>query len=448
MLTCIQNSDASVEPGRENFIEIYYEDDWRYNNLGKITIDIYPFFNDEDYADNKESITIENVNIYDTFKYFVLSQKVLNNKIEYYVSLRNIGVKNIFSSLHESSIQDIIKISELELSSSRAFNLKIGNIDKGNGIRANFEGELYKLRVWKKFLIEKEIKSHSENIENIGIDNFKPLEYLVSDFEVKETDRIFNSETGKYSWNLTDISHNVYYDNTTKTYIPYNRCEVITKNSNQESNSVIGIDEIIIKQKNSKLDEFSSTNKFNILSFEKEKNKSIFENKREFPTHEIPDNFIFDFSNRVSIDMSITKIINDDIENIISDLNEFTLNLSSFQNRHSYQYKFIESIRKDYFEKYKDSEKIKYSSLINIFKYFDNIMSSILYDIVPSKVKFDGFNFVYESHLLERHKYEYKNKDSINTIIDGGDTTFTFSRKKLNARRSKNYNDSRNRSSS
>lgn len=441
LLTCIQHSEANVTDGRENFIEVYYEDNWRNNDLGKITIEIYPFLNDESAALNKKTLVIENVNIYDTFKYFLISQKTVNNKIEYYASLRNIGVKSIFSSLHEASVQDITKTDTQHLSSSKAFNLKIGNIKISENVYADFEGELYKLRVWKKFLSEKERKSHAENIENIGTDDFKPLKYLVADFELKETNRVLSNSI--YSWNLTDISRNVYYDTATKTYKPYNQCKIITMNSNQEESSVIGIDEIIKKQKNSKIDEFSATNKFNILSFEKEENKSLFENKENFPLHETPSDFIFTASNRVSIEMSISKVINDDIENIISDLNEFTLKLSNFQSRYSYQYKFLEEIRQNYFNKYKDNEKIKYASLINIFKYFDNIMSSILYDIVPSKVRFDGFNFVYESHLIERHKYEYKNKDSINTIIDGSDSAFTFSRKNLNSRRSNVYNSNR-----
>ena len=65
-----------------------------------------------------------------------------------------------------------------------------------------------------------------------------------------------------------------------------------------------------------------------------------------------------------------------------------------------------------YFEKFDDKKYIKYSSIGGIFKYFDNILTNILQDIIPAGTQYDGFNFVYESHTLERHKYEHKNKYS------------------------------------
>ena len=73
-------------------------------------------------------------------------------------------------------------------------------------------------------------------------------------------------------------------------------------------------------------------------------------------------------------------------------------------------------------------------------------MSSVLYDIVPSRVRFEGFNFVYESHSLERHKYEHKNKDSINSIITP-EVRLDYSRDFVLSRRNIDYNTSRSQES-
>ena len=127
---------------------------------------------------------------------------------------------------------------------------------------------------------------------------------------------------------------------------------------------------------------------------------------------------------------------------MISDINKFTANISNSQSIFEYSYKNLESLRDKYFEKYSDDKIINYSSIGNIFKYFDNIMSSILYDIVPSRVRFEGFNYVYESHILERHKYEHKNKYSSDPIIDV-DNYASFSRDTISSRRSLNYNQNR-----
>ena len=129
--------------------------------------------------------------------------------------------------------------------------------------------------------------------------------------------------------------------------------------------------------------------------------------------------------------------------------NPYVKGVSNNFAKYEYQYKSINDLREHYFDKFSDSEYINYASLGNIFKYFDNIMSSILYDIVPSKVRFEGFNFVYESHVLERSKYEFKNKDSINSISSSinvptnegiiPDSFLNYSRENTRSRRSTSY---------
>jgi hypothetical protein len=141
----------------------------------------------------------------------------------------------------------------------------------------------------------------------------------------------------------------------------------------------------------------------------------------------------------MSIDMSIVKAINEDITNLISDLNSFTGYVSNYYSRYDYDYRKIKNLRTQYFEKLSDEVLINYASVGNVFKFFDNIMSSILYDIVPSNIRFEGFNYVYESHILERHKYEYKNRYSTTAIVNPG-TKYDFSRENINFRRSSSYN--------
>ena len=140
--------------------------------------------------------------------------------------------------------------------------------------------------------------------------------------------------------------------------------------------------------------------------------------------------------------MSFLKIINDDISKIISDINSFTSKISNSYSRYEYNYQEIEAIRDNYFDKFSDTNFINYSSIGNIFKYFDNILSSLLYDVVPSRVRFEGFNLVYESHVLERHKYVYKNKNS-NTPISNPLAEVNFSREIKNYRRDFSYNRNR-----
>ena len=67
-----------------------------------------------------------------------------------------------------------------------------------------------------------------------------------------------------------------------------------------------------------------------------------------------------------------------------------------------------------------------------VFKYFDNILSDLIEDSIPSKINYMGFNYVYESHALERHKYEYKMSECRIPIEDEG---HEFSRPVINSPR-------------
>ena len=61
----------------------------------------------------------------------------------------------------------------------------------------------------------------------------------------------------------------------------------------------------------------------------------------------------------------------------------------------------------------------------------------MLDNFIPSKVNYSGFNFVYEFHSLERHKYEYKMSDSRLPVIDSN-IKYNFT-KELSLNRFRNY---------
>ena len=410
-----------------------------------------------------EEIKLENVDLFNTEKYFVLSKSENNNLCNFYCALIDLGKDNKNIIENNGSI-DYNSNSVLSDSKFNITNIKIGSGSFRNNRDYAFElfdfsylnddlfqGDLYKIRLWSKSLSKNEINSHSNNLNNIGTDDFYPYRHLVFDFCIKDETR-YSQDENLFYWKLEDLSNNkivrktngVLERDTNRNIIfdDLNICNLYTLNSDYTSFDLINTNEISIKKKNKKFDENIKYNKFNIVSYENQENKVKENNFNIFPAHEVPDNFVYDSATRTSIDMSIVKTLNKDIENIISDLNNFNLKVKNFSNKFEYQYKFINDLREDYFSKFSDSVLINYASLGSIFKYFDNIMSSILFDIVPSNVSFEGFNFVYESHILERHKYEHKNKDSINTIVSQ-DEIYSFSRDNLNFRRSLQYNNNR-----
>ena len=143
----------------------------------------------------------------------------------------------------------------------------------------------------------------------------------------------------------------------------------------------------------------------------------------------------------MSVDFSIAKALNDDIERVILNLQNFNETLMS-NSMYNYNYSNFNTLKIDYFNRIKDDQLINYSSLVNVFRYFDNILSSILNNMIPSKTSFQGFNLVYESHLLERHKYQHRNSDSRINIYKQ-DETYNFSRKPIKSYRDSSYNSNR-----
>ena len=432
-------STESSSVNSSNLVVKYQRGNGKNTKLGNIIIDIQPISSST--AAN-QTLTLRNVNIFDFSKHLVITQSRNNNILSYKATISDVGnqisLKSSISASSEKTVANLstlISNNEYTFKSNNLLNIRVGDFKYNTNNMLNstisnnsiFEGQVLKIRLWSHKLSDQEISSHSKDIDNIGKKDLKPLDSLIADFKAK-IDTSFSVVSGARQWTLRNINSN-------------NSCKIYSKNLTYTNDLVIRSNSVICKNFNIKFDENNSNNKVNIISYESEENKKRTNNFNIFPSQELPIQFEADKTDRISIDMSIVKFINDDISKIVSSINDFTAKISNSTNIYEYQYKSIDEVRNYYFDKFSDSNFINYSSIGNIFKYFDNIMSSILYDIIPSRVRFEGFNYVYESHALERHKYEYKNKDSINTIVDNNNwSKFHFSRDTVLSRRSLSYN--------
>jgi hypothetical protein len=467
---CLMRLDTDGAP---SLIVKFEKNNSYYSELGKLTVSIQPVKNN---TSHNIDIDLLNVNIFDVPKYLCITQSVnlQTNKLTYNVILDDIGKQirikdqakkeyttseivlrnniNIITS-NLSDIANINDIAENPYNLSfykNQLNLSIGNYNysTSNLLSAtiatnndtNFQGEIIKVRLWNKKLEIAEVISHTKNIENIGTNENLSLKDIISDFEIKNIQSTL--ENSVRNWSVEDKANNVIKEEGTENYLPLNTCSILTRNINQTDDSTINFINLMCKVNNIKIDEPNNSNRVNIISYATDTNKQLSNNYNSFPSNSMPVDFNYDEVSRISIDMSIVKVVNNDISNMISNLNDFTKNISNSQSLFEYSYKSLEEMRNSYFEKFSDKDLINYSSIGNIFKYFDNIMSSILYDIVPSSVRFEGFNYVYESHVLERHKYEYKNRYSSDSIVDT-DNYASFSRDILSSRRNIGYNQNR-----
>jgi len=65
----------------------------------------------------------------------------------------------------------------------------------------------------------------------------------------------------------------------------------------------------------------------------------------------------------------------------------------------------LENLRKIYFERLTD--KINLKAFFEFYKWFDTNMGNFIHQLIPRKTRYNGINYVVESHMLERAKLQY-----------------------------------------
>jgi hypothetical protein len=157
-----------------------------------------------------------------------------------------------------------------------------------------------------------------------------------------------------------------------------------------------------------KFDQASTSNKVRARSYQdysiaKERNAK-FGIVNQIALNEEPSDDV-----RFTIDFSIVDSLDQDIVNIFSTLEELDNILGSPELMFSPDYPGLEKMRKIYFNRL--TEKIKLKSFFEFFKWFDRSIGDFISALLPRKTKFRGVNFIIESHMLERPKFENLNID-------------------------------------
>jgi len=122
------------------------------------------------------------------------------------------------------------------------------------------------------------------------------------------------------------------------------------------------------------------------------------------PYHEIPEWESPRDDNRFSVEFSLVDALNKDIINIFSSLDEIENAIGAPELQFSPDYPDLERLRNIYFDKLKG--KMNFQLFFEFFKWFDQSLSRFIGQLVPRKTSFKGTNFVIESHMLERSKFE------------------------------------------
>jgi len=129
----------------------------------------------------------------------------------------------------------------------------------------------------------------------------------------------------------------------------------------------------------------------------------------EAPVYEISQEQIPEDNAKFSIDFSIIDSLNQDIITMFSSLDIFDDILGSPNTMFSGDYPDLSTLQNIYFNRL--GQKINIKGFFDFYKWFNTNIGKFIEQLLPRKTRFNGINYVIQSHMLERAKVEYHFED-------------------------------------
>ena len=267
-------------------------------------------------------------------------------------------------------------------------------------------GKISQIRFWSKALQEKEFKEHIKNFKSFGINdpskNFNFVSNITGSWERLRldvsTDQPLVQTDVSGTILLTDFSQN-FKGGISGSLFP-------------ATSSIIVPETFYYSYLSPFIDDGSTENKIRIRSLQ---NWESILNDEELtytqvaPIYEINKNEQPQDDARLSIDFSIVDALNQDIVLMFSSLEDFNQSIGNPELVFSPDYPRLENLKDIYFNRLTNSIQVKI--FFEFYKWFNSAIGNMIYDLIPRKTKFLGINYLVESHLLERHKFQYLYSD-------------------------------------
>ncbi len=260
-----------------------------------------------------------------------------------------------------------------------------------------FSGKVSRIRFWTKELTTNELLEHARNVESVGVEdpttNYNFVTKTSGSWERLRIDAACSQETTSSSTSggirVFDYSQNAYH----LTGSGFGSESQAIQNERLDS-SVISM----------QFDEAQTDNKIRIRSFQ-DFNYVEQERAEVAPLYETVRSEVPLDDLRFSIEVSATRVLDEDIAKIFATLDEIDDAIGSPELQFSPDYPRLDALRDVYFNRL--TEKIKLKQLYDFFRWFDASMGALIEKFIPSNTRFLGSNYVVEPHSLERSKFYY-----------------------------------------
>lgn len=265
----------------------------------------------------------------------------------------------------------------------------------------SFDGRVTQMRFWSQGLLTEEWKEHVRNFKSLGVKDplvgFNFVTTRTGSFGKlridASTDQEITASDSAGEIILFDYSQHNYH---------------LTGSGFEVSKDVVKPETFYYGLISPRFDEAVTSNKVRARGF-LDLDRANEHGVAFGPVYEINPNEQPEDDTRFNIDFSIVDALDQDIINIFSTLEQLDNALGAPEVMFSYDYQGLEQLRDVYFQRL--TGKINLKSFFEFFKWFDRSIGHFIEALVPRKTKFRGVNFVVESHMLERGKYQHQNMD-------------------------------------
>jgi len=343
------------------------------------------------------------LNTVGTSSYFLRAAKQLNGDI-----ISQYHTASIFDEHSDSVFKNISAYntsgSFLVIGSQSFQNPGSGNLFiNGSSTTADakvtdFHGMLTNLRFFSKNTTLKEFRNRSKNYDSFGVTD-PSINYNFTNASTGSYERLILNTDSKQFTTGTDAAGSIRLFDFSQNNFHFNGTNF------EASKDVFKNLRVNFEVLSDKFDLNYTRDKVRIRSFQDAENIEDGHFSTIAPVHEILPSEEATDDNRLSVDMSVMKGLNDNMLRMFDDFDKLENAFGNPNLIFGETYPEIRHLRDVYFNNVLDVLNLqKYREL---FKWVDNAFEEVLYSIVPRTTNFLGVNFIYESHVLERNRFKY-----------------------------------------
>ena len=118
----------------------------------------------------------------------------------------------------------------------------------------------------------------------------------------------------------------------------------------------------------------------------------------------------------VSLEFNMVDALNEDISNMMSSYDELATYVGLPVNRYRESYTGLQQMRETYFKRLQG--QLNFRVFADMLDFFDRSFIQLVQRLIPARSIFKGDEFIVESHMLERAKYQYQLRPIQDGLID------------------------------